>query len=139
MENESMETKVCTKCGKELAIDCYNWRDKAKGIRRSDCKYCHSLYMKERYQLKKDIVQELKAQNKCAKCGEYRGYVLDYHHLDPTQKENTVARLVSNNFKLDKVYQEIDKCVLLCANCHREFHYLNNIDKTLTIQQYLEN
>ena len=54
----------------------------------------------------------MKAQNKCAKCGESRGYVLDYHHLDPTQKENTVARLVSNNFKLDKVYQEIIENVI---------------------------
>jgi DNA-directed RNA polymerase subunit RPC12/RpoP len=51
-----METKVCTKCGKELSIEEFNWRSKAAGTRRSECKYCHSAYMKAQYQKKKDIV-----------------------------------------------------------------------------------
>ena len=42
-----METKVCTKCGKELPIEEFNWRNKSKGTRRSECKYCHSAFMKK--------------------------------------------------------------------------------------------
>lgn len=41
-----METKICSKCGRELPIDQFNWRNKAKGTRRADCKECHSGYMK---------------------------------------------------------------------------------------------
>ena len=48
-----METKICTKCGRELPLDQFNWRDKAKGTRRADCKQCHSGYMKAKYQEKK--------------------------------------------------------------------------------------
>lgn len=131
-----METKICTKCNKELPITEFNWREKAKGTRRSECKYCHSAFMKQQYQKKKDIVQELKSQDKCAKCGESRGYVLDYHHIDPAQKDANIARMTSNKYQLDKVYQEIKKCVCLCSNCHREFHYLEN-RLNLTIEEYI--
>ena len=131
-----METKICTKCGQILPLEDFNWRDKSKGTRRSECKTCHSNYMKQKYQEKKDIVQTLKSTTKCAKCGESRGYVLDYHHIDPSSKDNTIARLTSNNYELDKVYQEIEKCVVLCANCHREFHYLEEREQ-LTLEIYL--
>ena len=131
-----METKKCTKCGKELPLDEFNWRNKAAGTRRSECKYCHSAYMKAQYQKKKGIVQEMKSQCACAKCGETRGYVLDYHHIDPSIKEDSVARLTSNTSNLEKVFAEIEKCVVLCSNCHREFHHFEE-KENLTIDQYL--
>ncbi len=133
-----METKVCTKCGRELPIDQFNFRDKKKGTRRSECKECHSAYMKQKYQDKKNEVQKLKSQCSCAKCGDSRGYVLDFHHLDPTQKENNIARMVSNRYELDRVYDEIKKCIVLCSNCHREFHYFQSLDPSLTIEEYLK-
>lgn len=132
-----METKICTKCKKELPIDQFNWRSKAKGTRRSECKFCHSNYMKQKYQEKKNIVQELKSQCSCVKCGDSRGYVLDYHHINPEEKEENISRLTSNTSSLESVYKEIQKCIVLCANCHREFHYLNGINN-ITIEDYLK-
>lgn len=132
-----MDTKICSKCGKEFPITDFNWRDKKKGTRRSECKYCHCEYMKQKYQEKKQVVQQLKAESKCAKCGESRGYVLDYHHIDPTQKENTIARMTSNYYSLDRVHKEIEKCVCLCSNCHREFHHFEET-QGMTIFEYLE-
>ena len=132
-----METKICTKCHRELPIDQYHWRSKAKGTRRSECKECHTNYMKAQYQVKKDIVQEMKSNSKCAKCGETRGYVLDYHHINPEEKDTSVARMTSNKYRLDAVFAEIEKCVCLCANCHREFHYLEN-HTNITLQWYLK-
>ena len=79
----------------------------------------------------------MKSETSCAKCGETRGYMLDYHHTDPSQKENTIARMTSNRYTLDRVYQEIEKCVCLCANCHREFHYFSEKDN-LTLEEYLK-
>lgn len=132
-----METKVCTKCHQEFPITDFNYRNKAKETRRSECKYCHTKYMRDKYQEKKVIVQQWKTELCCAKCGESRGYVLDYHHIDPSQKEDTIARMISNNYTLDKVKQEIEKCICLCANCHREFHYLEENDG-MTIDLYLQ-
>jgi len=59
---------------------------------------------------------------KCIKCG-YNKYIgaLDFHHLDPSQKDFTIA--ATKLWKLnDLVIKELDKCVLLCSNCHREEH-----------------
>ena len=78
----------------------------------------------------------MKSASKCAKCGESRGYVLDYHHLDPSIKEEGIARMTSNKYRLEAVIDEIKKCVVLCSNCHREFHYLEDREQ-LTIEKYL--
>lgn len=135
-----METKICTKCGRELPLDSFNWRNKAKGTRRSECKECHCGYMKNKYQQNKQQIGEIKAQMGCAKCGDSRAYVLDFHHIDPTTKTNTIARLTSNRYDYDNkdLQAEIKKCIVLCANCHREWHYLQERNPELTIQNYIE-
>ena len=132
-----METKICSKCGRLLPIDQFNFRDKIKGTRRADCKECHSGYMKLIYQKKKEIIQEWKSEQSCCKCGDKRGYVLDYHHIDPSTKTDTIARMTSNNYTLTTVQEEIKKCVVMCANCHREWHYLLNLNPNLTFEDYL--
>lgn len=132
----AIETRVCTKCKKELPVSCFNWRSKSSGTRRSECKYCHSEFMKINYEKKKQIVSDLKRGTCCQKCGDARSYVLDYHHLDPSIKELTVARMTSNTYSLKKTLEEIKKCIVLCSNCHREFHHLEK-QQNITIQEYL--
>lgn len=131
-----METKICTKCKKEYSIDEFNWRNKQKGTKRSECKYCHSDYMKNHYQEKKKIVNEIKIELSCQKCGESRFYCLDFHHLDPNIKDTSIARMLSNRSNIETVKDEIKKCIVLCSNCHREFHYLER-EKEISIQEYL--
>jgi hypothetical protein len=133
-----MDTKVCTKCGQELPLDLFSWRNKQAGTKRSECKSCQNAYMRMEYQEKKEAIQALKSQECCAKCGESRGYVLDYHHINPDTKENTIARMISNNYGLTKVYSEIEKCIVLCANCHREFHHLENQHLVTNLLEYLD-
>ena len=50
---------------------------------------------------------------------------LHFHHLNPNEKEFTLSQINLNDniFSLEKVLQEVDKCILLCANCHIEEHY----------------
>lgn len=124
-----MDTKICTKCKKILPIT--EFYSRGNGKLRSECKNCHKNYVKQQYNKRKDLVNDIKANYKCAKCGENRFYVLDFHHLNPDDKNNTIARLTANTSKIENIQTEIDKCIVLCANCHREFHYLkeqNNID-----------
>ena len=133
-----METKICTKCNKELPIEDFNWRSKENGTKRSECKYCHTDFMKKIYEDKKEFVANIKSQLKCQKCGESKEYMLDFHHLDPSEKETTIARMTSNNYRIDRVLNEIQKCIVLCSNCHREFHYFEE-NNGLTIEEYLNN
>ena len=65
------------------------------------------------------------AGNKCSKCGYDKcTAALEFHHLDPSQKENGV---IGSTASLKKQREEAAKCVLLCANCHRETHHLNGV------------
>ena len=132
-----METKICTKCGRELPIDYFYWRDKKAGRRRSECKQCHNGYVKQKYQERKENIDDLKSSLKCAKCGDDRSYVLDFHHKDPKEKDNTISRLTAHQASKERLNQELQKCICLCANCHREFHYLE-IQNGLTLDEYLK-
>lgn len=134
-----METKICTKCKRELPIDSFPFRDKSKGTRRANCKECHSQYMKNKYQENKQKLQSVKSEMKCAKCGEDRGYVLDFHHIDPTIKKYTISHMVAQhyNFEAQETQEEIEKCIVLCANCHREFHHFSFQQPELTLVEYL--
>lgn len=131
-----METKICTKCKRELPIDQFYWRNKAKGIRRADCKDCHNGYVKIKYQERQQSVENLKSNLHCEKCGDSRGYLLDFHHLDPQEKDKAISRLISSNASNETIQNEIKKCIVLCANCHREFHYFEK-NENMTIQEYL--
>ena len=53
---------------------------------------------------------------------------------DPSQKDYTISD--NSNIKIETLMQEIEKCIVLCANCHREFHYFERTNN-LTIQEYL--
>ena len=132
-----MATKICSKCGKELPIEDFNWRDKKKGTRRSECKFCHSADMKKKYQQNKITINNLKLTLKCAKCGYDKCVAaLDFHHIDPNEKEDTVARL-SVHSGVEKAFEEIKKCIPLCANCHREFHYEEQ-QNGITLEEFLK-
>lgn len=69
---------------------------------------------------KRKIVNSLKTS--CAKCGEDRLYLIDFHHIDPKQKSFTISDNYQKSTAL--LAEEVKKCVCLCANCHREYHYL---------------
>lgn len=66
--------------------------------------------------------QAYKSSLKCVKCGFDHIAALDFHHEDPSTKEHNVNRLISNK-QFTKAYEEIKKCIVLCANCHRIHHY----------------
>ena len=57
----------------------------------------------------------------CADCGAFDERFMEWHHLDPSVKDGHVSKLMR-----DKGYpaalKEIEKCVCLCANCHRIRH-----------------
>jgi hypothetical protein len=47
---------------------------------------------------------------------------LDFHHINPDEKEFEIDIRKFSNTNLEDLQKEIDKCILLCANCHREEH-----------------
>lgn len=57
----------------------------------------------------------------CADCKvKYSPYVMDFDHLDPTQKEFSIAKMRRRRMAFSRIVAEITKCEVVCANCHRE-------------------
>jgi hypothetical protein len=63
---------------------------------------------------------------KCSKC-DYKDNLaaLCFHHTDPTTKDFGVDARQFSNRSLESLNAELEKCVLLCSNCHMEEHYPN--------------
>ena len=58
---------------------------------------------------------------KCLKCGYNKcSRSLDFHHLDPLKKDFNISDGKTHNF--EKLKPELDKCILICSNCHGELH-----------------
>jgi len=68
----------------------------------------------------KSVVELVKSVSSCAECGERDPRCLDFHHLDPTTKSFSIANGVSKGLPVHLIIREINKCAVLCANCHRK-------------------
>lgn len=84
------------------------------------CKKCRVDAVATRRRRIKEILVE-DAGGACVKCG-YSKYIgaLDFHHSNPDFKEFQLSN--GNITSLTKAREEASKCILLCANCHREEH-----------------
>ncbi len=68
----------------------------------------------------KAIVDAIKLELGCQDCGyNIDPIALDFDHVDITDKKYGIARMVSSGRPIDTILQEIRKCVVRCANCHR--------------------
>lgn len=123
------EERICPLCGK-------TFRPLLRGQSRKFCFDCSPRYDKDgsraqnltaiRRALKKHLV-EYKG-GKCEICGYNRSITaLQFHHLNPQEKDFGIAdNLRLNNFNIENYHKEVDKCILVCANCHAEIHEEEN-------------
>lgn len=65
---------------------------------------------------------EIMSTKSCIKCSESAIECLDWHHTNPSTKRQEVPRLLHDFRSLNEVLEEMNKCVILCANCHRKLH-----------------
>ena len=82
-------------------------------------------YLLKAVQRRREKVRAMAVEYKGGRC-QVCGYdkcieALEFHHLDPTQKDFGISHKGYTR-SWEKVKEEVDKCILLCANCHREFH-----------------
>lgn len=119
MEEDKM--KRCSKCGIEKNY--YKDFSSNGSSTRSVCKKCEAERARQHYQEGQKILQSLK--DKCSKCGyDKNPAALEFHHID-NNKEAIVSKLFQHYVSpksLEKIQEEIKKCIILCANCHREEH-----------------
>ncbi len=61
-----------------------------------------------------------KENNKCRMCGKTK--YLQYHHVDPSTKVETIAHMVHDAWPKEDIVKEMAKCIVLCRSCHCKTH-----------------
>lgn len=79
-------------------------------------------YMKKRRKRSKDKLFTIKKNSKCVRCGFDDARALQFHHINPSDKLFAIGACYTD-YKWDTIQKEIDKCEVLCANCHSIEHY----------------
>ena len=75
-----------------------------------------------RYRKKiKKLVTDYKAKRGCCRCRENDPVCLDFHH-HIGKKENNIGTILGH-WSEERIFKEIEKCEVLCANCHRKLHF----------------
>ena len=87
--------------------------------------------VKAQYAKQKAEWDAFKASLSCTVCGVKHPAVIDFHHVDPSTKTAAVHTFIQDS-RFTAAYEEVKKCVALCANCHRIHHYNERVlGKTL--------
>lgn len=129
----NMVKKKCSVCKEDKKLSEFALHSK-KGIKSPRCRVCQSKLGKQHYNKNKSnyiigqkiikdrnrkYLWEYLKNNSCVDCGETDPIVLEFDHLD---RENKLAHLsiaVRDKWSIIKINEEIKKCQVLCANCHR--------------------
>lgn len=123
---------ICKQC-KQIKDVSEFYQSKGK-VTQKICKECVRMKERQKYHSVQEQLNSLKENKTCAKCGCSKYYLLDFHHIDPSQKEFSISD--NPHAKIQTLLKEIKKCICLCSNCHREFHFLNR-KKQITLEEYL--
>jgi len=75
---------------------------------------------------KREWIDNYKKTKKCMTCGEDKFCCLVFHHNGSEEKDFTVAAAVSRGYGKKRIMAEMEKCDVLCSNCHLELHYKEN-------------
>lgn len=127
--------KVCRKCGETKPLSAYHPNKQCRGGVIATCRDCTikrvkkwidghaNVYREKINQRNRDRKREIVDYfgDKCFDCQvTYPQYVYEFHHLDSTQKDVNPSKALT--WSEDRMWTELNKCVMLCANCHKVRH-----------------
>jgi hypothetical protein len=133
--------KICSNCKKPKPLSEFWKRARAKDGHCDSCKDCVSLQNSQSYKNNwtknrsridanhrkhiaetREKVNQIKHSAGCKFCPETEPVCLDFHHLDKATKTKSISTLITNHATWQAILDEIAKCVVSCANCHRKIH-----------------
>ena len=119
--------RVCTSCEvsyedfgqrSSLCRPCKQAYDRAYHARRSKEQKTRKQELQRKLQIeKRQFIYDYLLYHPCVVCGEDDPVVLEFDHVDRSTKDKDVSNMVVNS--IAKIKTEIEKCRVLCANCHK--------------------
>lgn len=136
-----MATKKCTRCGCVKDIDEFYDKPSNTDGKNKTCNKCLNYYSENHYVNNKEtylkngqrrktflkqFINRVKRRTVCPICGEKRYWVLEFHHKDKKEKEFNIAKMANYGYSIKKIKEELRKCIIICANCHKNIHHGEN-------------
>lgn len=133
------DAKVCSRCKVSKPASEFNRYERSKDGLQPTCRSCQAAWYREHAEQTKAnahrrrVVWRVDAQHRmlaylaehpCVDCGEADPVVLEFDHVRG-KKEAMVSRLVMNGASWRRIEEEIAKCEVRCANCHRRRSAVN--------------
>ena len=131
--------KLCSYCHQYKNVS--EFTKMGKGFQ-SRCKSCNREYLKKynpKYydankikianngiSYRKQVLEwykDYKSNLKCSQCNENHPSCLEFHHLDPKNKKFNIGNSYAKYSK-ETILEEMNKCIILCSNCHKKLHYI---------------
>lgn len=123
--------KYCKYCDNELPVSDFNFNGRTPNgsIKyKPFCKSCEKVGRDEMKNNKIKLIIE-RFGNSCTVCGYDRSFAaLEFHHLDPTTKENHPSNLINSHSTVTRMMKELDKCKLSQRSPCRSYYYLTQLN-----------
>lgn len=111
----------CTQCNSNKHYT--QFRVYKSGKRRKICRLCENISRKKlrtsKLSPQQKYIYDYLLINRCIFCGFSNPVCLDFHHVNPKTKSYEISQMVKDGYTIDEIKLEINKCVVLCSNCHR--------------------
>lgn len=129
--------KKCSTCKETKPLSEFHKNAARKTGHEYNCKDCFracsaAYYEKNKQKVKEYTLErkrngyqqlrEYKADCGCALCDEKEAICLDFHHIKSEEKEHSISNMVADGKSMSKIMKEIEKCVVVCSNCHKKIH-----------------
>jgi hypothetical protein len=122
-----MGDRTCYTCKEKKPLSLYYKYKEDKHFR--DCKECFKAIKKNRDDIAKKWVGDYKIKKGCKKCGysmethkTFAVSALEFHH-PRGDKSFAISTALSQGAPLERIKDEIKKCIVLCSRCHSEIHH----------------
>lgn len=118
-----MKTKQCLYCNRRYPESSFGvaLTTKKKVFRRRKCCHCYRETKQTLIQKYYKWLNDYKIQRGCKRCGTIDGRVLDFHHKDEKNKLFSIGSF-RRSVGIKRIKNEVKKCEIYCANCHRIHH-----------------
>lgn len=130
--------KKCSKCQQNKNLEEFNKNSSKKDGLNNQCKDCNKESCKNYYNANREsekkrissksnsirirnrnFILNLLKNSSCKDCNNSDYRVLEFDHLPIFKKDNNISSLIHSSHSLEKIKEEINKCEIVCANCHR--------------------
>jgi len=132
---------ICKDCKEELLLNMFIKKGfLPSGLQKynSRCKPCAKKHNKQNWESEKLVqenlkyVQDIKVNEGCKFCGYDKcPCSIDFHHIKRDEKNMNISAMVYAQKPLELIKEEMEKCIVLCSNCHRELHYNETLENIL--------